>query len=136
LGESFPELFDLAIYHFIASYLTESLTTAITFFICTVIYTYAIHILYSQLSCRHIMRTTVKWFNPTKGYGFLENGAGPDIYVNAKSLRGADKITVGDVVEFECHVFEGKLVARQVHPVRKQPRDQFNRIQQPHFVMQ
>lgn len=82
------------------------------------------------------MRTTVKWFNAAKGYGFLENGAGPDIYVNVKSLRGADKINVGDQVDFECHVFEGKLVAKHVQPVRKQRGDNFNRIQQPHFVMQ
>ncbi|HET8711244.1 MAG TPA: cold shock domain-containing protein [Spongiibacteraceae bacterium] len=81
------------------------------------------------------MRTTVKWYNTAKGYGFLENGAGPDIYVNAKSLRGTDKVNVGDIVEFECHVFDGKLVAKNVHPVRKQ-RDNFNRMQQPHFVMQ
>lgn len=64
------------------------------------------------------MRTTVKWFNVTKGYGFLENGAGPDIYVNAKSLRGAERVNTGDQVEFECHVFDGKLVARHVKPVR------------------
>jgi len=81
------------------------------------------------------MQTTVKWFNTAKGYGFLENGTGPDIYVNAKSLKGADKLTTGDLVEFECHVFEGKLVARQVKPARKQ-RSPFNKIQQPHFVMQ
>jgi cold shock CspA family protein len=66
------------------------------------------------------MQTTVKWFNIGKGYGFLENGTGPDIYVNAKSLRGADKVMTGDVVEFECHVFEGKLVARHVQPVRRE----------------
>jgi cold shock CspA family protein len=66
------------------------------------------------------MQTTVKWFNITKGYGFLDNGTGPDIYVNAKSLRGADKVATGDVVEFECHVFEGKLVARQVRPLRRE----------------
>lgn len=82
------------------------------------------------------MQTTVKWFNTAKGYGFLENGAGPDIYVNAKSLRGVDKLNSGEVVEFECHVFEGKLVARQVKPVRRQCGDHFNRVQQPHFVMQ
>lgn len=64
------------------------------------------------------MRTTVKWFNVAKGYGFLENGAGPDIYVNAKSLRGAERVNTGDLVEFECHVFDGKLVARHVKPVR------------------
>lgn len=66
------------------------------------------------------MQTTVKWFNTGKGYGFLENGAGPDIYVNAKSLRGTDKVATGDLVEFECHVFEGKLVARHVRPLRSE----------------
>lgn len=80
------------------------------------------------------MRTTVKWFNAAKGYGFLENGAGPDIYVNIKSLRGAETVSIGDQVEFECHVFDGKLVAKHVQPVGKQ-RDPFNRIQQPNFVM-
>jgi cold shock CspA family protein len=70
------------------------------------------------------MQTTVKWFNIDKGYGFLENGTGPDIYVNAKSLRGADKVMTGDVVEFECHVFEGKLVARHVQPVRRESSQQ------------
>jgi cold shock CspA family protein len=64
------------------------------------------------------MKTTVKWFNVAKGYGFLDNGAGPDIYVNAKSLRGIDRVSTGDLVEFECHVFDGKLVARHVKPVR------------------
>lgn len=106
------------------------------------------------------MQTTVKWFNVSKGYGFLENGTGPDIYVNAKSLRGVDKVNTGDVVEFECHVFEGKLVARHVRQVRREGNSQSapngnsygngngngyggngnrqhpNRIQQPRFVMQ
>ncbi|MET0379858.1 MAG: cold shock domain-containing protein [Spongiibacteraceae bacterium] len=103
------------------------------------------------------MQTTVKWFNVSKGYGFLENGTGPDIYVNAKSLRGTDKMNTGDLVEFECHVFEGKLVARHVRQVRREGNapiaaksngnshnsDTFGnreqhpgRLQQPRFVMQ
>jgi cold shock CspA family protein len=104
------------------------------------------------------MQTTVKWFNVSKGYGFLENGTGPDIYVNAKSLRGTDKMNTGDLVEFECHVFEGKLVARHVRQVRREGnapnpsagngnshensdnygnREQpTGRMQQPRFVMQ
>lgn len=81
------------------------------------------------------MRTTVKWFNLSKGYGFLENGAGPDIYVNAKSLRGVERLNTGDLVDFECHVFDGKLVARHVKSAKRQ-RDYPNAIQQPHFVMQ
>ena len=109
--------------------------------------------------CLFIMQTTVKWFNIGKGYGFLENGTGPDIYVNAKSLRGIDKVATGDLVEFECHVFEGKLVARHVRPVRREGnyqngngnnynhgngngnshgnrQQQPGRMQQPRFVMQ
>lgn len=81
------------------------------------------------------MRTTVKWFNVAKGYGFLENGSGPDIYVNAKSVRGgADRLRTGQMVEFECHVFDGKLVARHVRPANKGPH-QYD-IEQPRFVMQ
>jgi cold shock CspA family protein len=78
------------------------------------------------------MQTTVKWFNITKGYGFLDNGTGPDIYVNAKSLRGADKVATGDVVEFECHVFEGKLVARHVRPLRREGHASHSHANQGH----
>lgn len=81
------------------------------------------------------MRTTVKWFNAGKGYGFLDNGSGPDIYVNIKSLRGADRLKSGQLVDFECHVFDGKLVARHVRPSKKQPHHQ-QQIEQPNFVMQ
>ncbi|MDX9875271.1 MAG: cold shock domain-containing protein [Spongiibacteraceae bacterium] len=81
------------------------------------------------------MRTTVKWFNFSKGYGFLENGSGPDIYVNAKSLRGIDRLNTGDLVDFECHVFDGKLVARHVKSAKRQ-RDYPTATQQPHYVMQ
>lgn len=98
------------------------------------------------------MKTTVKWFNVTKGYGFLENGTGPDIYVNAKSLRGIDRLNTGDTVDFECHVFEGKLVARHVKPAHSEingnsinhgndrgnskGRHYSQRPQQPRFIMQ
>jgi cold shock CspA family protein len=102
------------------------------------------------------MKTTVKWFNVTKGYGFLENGTGPDIYVNAKSLRGIDRLNTGDTVDFECHVFEGKLVARHVKPAHgeingnsigngndrgndrgnSKGRHYSQRPQQPRFIMQ
>ena len=44
---------------------------------------------------------TVKWFNEKKGYGFIEQDDGPDVFVhhtgiNApdfKSLREGDKVT-------------------------------------------
>lgn len=64
------------------------------------------------------MQTTVKWFNASKGYGFLENGAGPDIYVNVKELPHGFVPQTGDTVDFECHVFDQKLVARNVQHVQ------------------
>lgn len=60
------------------------------------------------------MQATVKWFNTEKGYGFLDNGAGPDIYVNRKSMTENLTLAAGDIVELECCQFEGKLVARKV----------------------
>jgi len=44
---------------------------------------------------------TVKWFNDRKGYGFIEQEDGPDVFVHHsaingngfKSLREGDKIT-------------------------------------------
>lgn len=81
------------------------------------------------------MQATVKWFNPARGYGFLDNGSGPDIYVNVKSLKGVDRLRNGETVEFECHVFDGKLVARHVRPARRGP-NHYPLPEQPHFVMQ
>ena len=46
---------------------------------------------------------TVKWFNGTKGYGFLEREGGPDVFVHfsAISSSGFKSLAEGDKVEFE-----------------------------------
>lgn len=46
---------------------------------------------------------TVKWFNDKKGYGFINEDEGRDIFVHFSSIDmpGFKTLAEGDVVEFE-----------------------------------
>lgn len=51
----------------------------------------------------YFMKGTVKWFDAAKGYGFITDQAGEDVFVhysgiNSKGFRG---LTEGQNVEFE-----------------------------------
>ena len=46
----------------------------------------------------------IKWFNPTKGYGFIENDAGgKDVFLHVSALEqaGIDTLEEGQAVSFE-----------------------------------
>ena len=50
------------------------------------------------------MTGTVKWFNETKGFGFIEvDGGGKDVFVHHSSIAGEGFKTLreGEKVEFE-----------------------------------
>lgn len=46
---------------------------------------------------------TVKWFNDSKGFGFIERGEGEDVFVHFRSIRGEGYRTLkqGAQVEFD-----------------------------------
>ena len=49
------------------------------------------------------MQGTVKWFNNTKGYGFIGRTDGPDVFVHYSAIAadGYKSLKEGDAVEFE-----------------------------------
>jgi CspA family cold shock protein len=46
---------------------------------------------------------TVKWFNNSKGYGFIGQDNGADVFVHYSAIQseGYKSLTEGDTVEFE-----------------------------------
>jgi CspA family cold shock protein len=46
---------------------------------------------------------TVKWFNDSKGYGFISQEGGKDVFVHHESIQaeGFRSLAEGDHVEFE-----------------------------------
>ena len=47
---------------------------------------------------------TVKWFNPTKGYGFIQpHGGGKDVFVHISAVEraGLRSLNEGQAIEFE-----------------------------------
>ena len=49
------------------------------------------------------MRGTVKWFNASKGYGFIRPESGEDVFVHFSSIQaeGYKSLEEGQAVEFE-----------------------------------
>ncbi len=48
-------------------------------------------------------RGTVKWFNATKGYGFIQREQGGDVFVHFSAIQGEGyrSLNEGDAVEFD-----------------------------------
>jgi CspA family cold shock protein len=60
---------------------------------------------------------TVKWFNPTKGYGFIQPSNGDkDVFVHISAVEraGLSTLNEGQSVEFELVTNRGKASAENL----------------------
>jgi CspA family cold shock protein len=60
---------------------------------------------------------TVKWFNPTKGYGFIQpQGGGKDVFVHISAVEraGLSSLNEGANVEYEIVANRGKESAENL----------------------
>ncbi len=44
---------------------------------------------------------SVKWFDPQKGFGFIESAGSPDLFVHVSALPYGELLAEGDQVEFD-----------------------------------
>ena len=62
----------------------------------------------------------IKWFNPTKGYGFIENDTGgKDVFLHVSALEkaGISTLREGEEIEFEIGENKGKENAINIKKV-------------------
>ena len=51
---------------------------------------------------------TVKWFNESKGFGFIEREGGPDVFVHFSAIKGDGFKTLSDGQKVEFTVSDGQ----------------------------
>tara|TARA_B100000575_G_C23045694_1_gene601918 strand:- start:669 stop:878 length:210 start_codon:yes stop_codon:yes gene_type:complete len=51
---------------------------------------------------------TVKWFNESKGFGFIERDGGPDVFAHYSAINGGGFKTLSDGQKVEFNVTTGQ----------------------------
>ncbi len=51
---------------------------------------------------------TVKWFNESKGYGFIEQESGPDVFAHFSAIQGSGFKTLIEGQKVEFNVTKGQ----------------------------
>lgn len=55
-----------------------------------------------------IVEGTVKWFNDEKGFGFIEQAGGKDVFVHFSAINGAGRKTLREGQKVTMQVTQGQ----------------------------
>ena len=58
---------------------------------------------------------TVKWFNETKGYGFITPETGPDVFVHFRAIEGKGFKTLAEGQKVSFEVVQGQKGMQAEH---------------------
>ncbi len=64
---------------------------------------------------------TVKWFNNQKGYGFISQVDGPDVFAHYTAIAGEGFRTLKEGEEVEFEITEGLRVMTEMCQTRPKP---------------
>ena len=54
------------------------------------------------------VKGTVKWFNEAKGFGFIEQSSGPDVFAHFSAIAGSGFKTLVEGQQVEFNVTQGQ----------------------------
>ena len=54
------------------------------------------------------VKGTVKWFNESKGFGFIQQESGPDVFAHYSSIVGSGFKTLNEGQQVEFNITQGQ----------------------------
>jgi CspA family cold shock protein len=62
---------------------------------------------------------TVKWFNESKGFGFIEQSSGPDVFAHYSAIQGSGFRTLNEGQQVEFKITQGQKgpQAEEINPL-------------------
>ena len=55
-----------------------------------------------------VMNGTVKWFNDDKGFGFIAQDSGPDVFVHFSGINGTGRKSLQDGEQVSFEITQGQ----------------------------